>query len=241
VGGAQSCALLASGGVRCWGGERSGTAIGPLSPPDHDVFSGATAIATAGDYVCALTSNGGVRCWGYNDWGQLGNGVTSTHTVAPPDADIVTGVQAISTGERSVCALMVNGGVRCWGSNGFGQLGDGTLQDHLAPPASDAFDGVQAIATASNYACALMSGGEIRCWGYDSTGKLGMNVAERMIPESADFLSGIQTVASGAEHNCALTTSGGVKCWGDNSSGQLGEGSTKFRAVPSIVDWSCDQ
>jgi hypothetical protein len=104
--------------------------------------------------------------------GQLGDG-TTTDRSTPPDVDVLKGVQAIATGGEHTCALLTNGGVRCWGWNWSGQLGDGTVTNRSTPPDTDVLGGVRAIAAGNAHTCALMQTGGVRCWGDNGGGQLG--------------------------------------------------------------------
>src|SRR5690349_18527901 len=117
----------------------------PSDDPSHNSkLPSATAVQViAGlQHSCALTSEGGVRCWGTNELGQLGAGPTEE---IDPDNDrygrflamqvvgLETGVAEISTFADTTCALTTAGGVKCWGANYDGELGNGE-DEHSAVP-----------------------------------------------------------------------------------------------------------
>jgi cysteine-rich repeat protein len=135
----QTCALMDSGVVRCWGAGGSGALgygntlslgdqPGEMPPPDVDV-GGAVVQIAAGEYsVCALLDGGTVRCWGINSRGQLGYGNENPvgdvpGEMPPPDVDIYGPAVAVFGEYRHYCALLMDGTLRCWGDNGSGRLG----------------------------------------------------------------------------------------------------------------------
>ena len=85
-----------------------------------------------------------MECWGNsnvnNSDGQLGNG-TTTSSATPVQVSDLTDATAVSVGGDSACALLPAGAVKCWGGNGYGELGNGTL----AGPESCGAAGTSAI------------------------------------------------------------------------------------------------
>ena len=236
--------LLFTGGVQCWGLNTNGqvgdgSMINTLQPTASDALTGVAQIAAGNYFTCALMNKtGGVRCWGYNGFGQLGDG-TTTSQYSAPNLDVLISVAQIAVGASHTCALMRStGGVRCWGFNVYGQLGDGTTTDLHSPPSSDALTGVTQIATGFYHTCALMNGTEgVRCWGYNADGELGDgSTTDLYSPPSSDVLTGVMQIAAGAYHTCALMGgTGGVRCWGLNDYGQLGDGTTaNLQSAPNI-------
>jgi alpha-tubulin suppressor-like RCC1 family protein len=240
----HTCALDTSGGVKCWGNNSGGqlgdgSTMTRLTPTGvSGLTSGVSAIAARGDHTCALVTNGAIKCWGSNGFGQLGDG-SNTRRLTPVDViDLTSPVSAIAAGRNHTCALTTGGGVKCWGLNSNGQLGDGTTTQRLTPvDVSGLTGGVIAIAAAGNHTCALTAVGGVKCWGFNANGQLGDGtVFNRLTPVDVSGLtSGISTIAAGQSHTCSLTTGGGSKCWGNNSSGQLGNGSTANRLTPVDV------
>lgn len=80
-------------------------------------------------HSCALTRQGGVKCWGYNTFGRLGDGTNETRNLPVDVVGLSSGVKAIAVGGDFTCAFTAGGGVKCWGYNAQGQLGDGTTED----------------------------------------------------------------------------------------------------------------
>lgn len=243
TGAAHTCAV-ANGGARCWGYNYFGQ-VGNGTDTDRDLptpvsglGSGVTSIVAGSLHSCALTSAGGVRCWGQNGFGQLGDG-TDTNRLTPVNVSGLSGgVQAIAAGGRHTCALTTTGGVKCWGDNEDGQLGDGTMTGRLTPvDVVGLGSGVQAISAGGSHTCALLSGGAIRCWGNNDEGQLGDGTTiTRLTPVVVSgFTSGGHLVSAGEEHTCAVTSGGAVRCWGDNGVGQLGNGSYTSSGEPVQV------
>ena len=186
-----------------------------------------TAISAGFLHTCALTTTGGVKCWGYNEMGQLGDGSVTNRSTPVDVVGLSSGVAAIGGGGNHTCALTTAGAMKCWGANGFGQAGDGTLIDRPTPVAVAGLGGgVTGITVGAFHTCAIVSGGGAKCWGLNDYGQLGDGSwSTRTTPVNVTRLtSGVAGLSAGGRHTCAVTTAGGAKCWGRNLFGQLGDG-----------------
>jgi len=244
AGGYHTCALTDAGGIKCWGGNAygqlgDGSAIQRSIPVDVVGFaSGVKAITTGGPYTCALTTAGAVKCWGRNYAGQLGDGTDMPRNIPVDVVGLNSGVQAIAAGGHHTCALTGARDVKCWGSNGSGQVGDGTTVTRRTPVEVVGLpSAVQAIATGGHHTCVITEAGGVKCWGGNESGELG-NETTRDSNTPADvagLTSGAKALATGGHHSCVLTETGGVKCWGNDSHGQLGNGLRTNSTVPLNV------
>lgn len=246
VGWLHTCALTTSGDVKCWGYNTYGElGIGSADYNAHPIpldvsglTSGVSAIAAGYYHTCALTTSGGVKCWGWNDNGQLGDGTTTTRTTPVDVVGLTSGVSAIAAGWQHTCAVTTSGGVKCWGYNTYGELGDGTTtQRTTSVDASGLTSGVSSIVAGGGHTCAVTTSGGVKCWGDNGRGQLGDGTTtQRTTPVDASGLtSEVSAIAAGYGYTCAMTTSGGVKCWGWNYYGQLGDGTTADRHTPVDV------
>jgi alpha-tubulin suppressor-like RCC1 family protein len=136
--GTDTCALLSSGTVKCWGRnglDVPGVARGPwLTPVAIQDINGATALA-GGAAMCVVVAGGMARCWGQNDHGQLGDGTTNSSRSLSTVPGL-SGVVSVAAGGQHTCALLSDHSVKCWGDNLSGELGDGApLGNTINPPA----------------------------------------------------------------------------------------------------------
>lgn len=178
----------------------------------------------------AILANGSVSKWWWNDPSTDGG---SVH-VANINVD-GTARQVVS-GVSHACALLSDGGVSCWGSNSFGELGRGLAADahgEFSPARVILPRQALALAAGEFHTCALLVGGLVECWGFNAWGELGVgdwNSRDR--PSSVTLASPATLLAAGADHTCVVLASGEVQCWGANHDGELGDGSTVEHASP---------
>ncbi|HVH41671.1 MAG TPA: hypothetical protein VM925_04990 [Labilithrix sp.] len=171
----HACALGANGAVTCWGAADWGGSGVFAKPP----VTGAVQVVTGDRHGCVLTKGHTVQCWGMNDAGQLGiKSDMEAHKklVTVPG---ITGVVRLAAGEASTCALLGDGSVRCWGSNGEGELGLGTRSSDERPARVTALSDVDQICLASAHGCALTKQSKLLCWGSNAFGQLGDGTKER--------------------------------------------------------------
>jgi len=156
-----------------WG---DGTTTAHLTPVDvKGLVTGVVAVTAGGHFNCALTTGGGVQCWGDNAFGQLGDGKQkSERSTAKEVKGLASGVAAVVAGGGHTCGLTTGGGVKCWGLNEEGQLGDGTKSNRTTPTAVAGLEsGVTGLAAGIAHTCAVTSAGGVKCWGTGRFGSLG--------------------------------------------------------------------
>lgn len=126
----HTCAVV-NGGAKCWGWNifgqlGDGTKTDRLTPTAVSGLTSGLAAISAGYYHTCAPISGGAKCWGAGI--ALGNG--NQESLTPSDVlaeggGTLSGISAVSAGEAHACAVMTNGGAKCWGSNYYGQIGDG--------------------------------------------------------------------------------------------------------------------
>jgi alpha-tubulin suppressor-like RCC1 family protein len=144
----------------------------------------------------------------------------------------------IAAGIYHTCAMTKNNGVKCWGNNWHGELGNNTTTDSNTPvQVYGMLSGIMSVVTGGEHTCALTAGGAVKCWGYNKHGQLGDNsTTDRWKPVQVFGLgSKVVAISAGVYHTCALINSGRVQCWGQNTFGQIGDGYYQDRLKPVWV------
>jgi prepilin-type N-terminal cleavage/methylation domain-containing protein len=230
-----TCVISKSNHIYCWGYNGSGQLGNGNTSDSYtpvQVLKGAAAGSdTDGTYLtnmahistgflrntCAVANSGNVYCWGWNaNSGALGNGNNTDSSVpvqvlkgaatgSDTDGTYLTNAASVSAGAQHACALSKSNNVYCWGYNGQGQIGNGTVTNSNLP--------VQVLKGAAT--------------GTDTDGTYLTNVAQI---SAGHFSTG---VAQGS--TCARTLSSNMYCWGYDAAGQLGDGTTTNSSQPVRV------
>ena len=199
----------------------------PVVAPGGVRFS--TFSAGAG-HTLAVSSTGAVYSWGLDSVGQLGDTVDTTTPVITPQPVALPGFRfgAVAAGASHSLAMTTLGQIYSWGSNGFGQLGQGTISNGTATPTevvSPTNVNFTAIAAGAYDSMALTSQGAIYAWGANFYGQLGTGTPDSSDrPTRVDTPAGVtfKAIAAGSDFSLALSTTGTVYAWGNNEVGQLG-------------------
>ncbi len=138
------------------------------------------------------------------------------------DSEIVQ----ISSGYTHSCALRAGGGIACWGSNVYGELGDGTSTMRTRPVSVSGIGDAIYVSAGYGFTCAIRQDQSVLCWGSNTCGELGLpaSTVETGVPTLVPGVSGAVEIHGGNCHNCARLSSGSVYCWGKNANGQIGNG-----------------
>ena len=214
---------------------------------------GKVVAASSPYYHSCQIKSGAAYCWGNNTYGQLGDGTTVPQLYRTPvdTSGALNGLTLtqVVVGFDHTCALSSAGNVYCWGSNTYGQLGDGTGTNRSTPVAvvAGAIPGgvtITQIVAGSWHTCALSSAGAAYCWGGNEAGGLGdgttTNRSTPVAVVAGAIPGGVTITQLSAEwfSTCALSSAGLAYCWGYNGWRQLGDGTLIDRHAPVAVDAS---
>lgn len=196
-------------------------------------------IFTAGDHCFLLKPNGTLWAWGANGYGQLGDGTTTDkHSPSQIGADsgwISISTQRYAKGSHSL-GLKADGSLWAWGSNGYGQLGDGTTKDSHSPVQIGSDKDWTHVFAGGSCSMALKTDKSLWGWGLNNNGQLGDGTTEnRKTPVRIGSERDWAQIALGYNHSIALKSNRTLWAWGSNIYGQLGDGTNEERLFPKQI------
>ncbi len=238
--------------TRAWGSNGNGqlgdgTTVSKSSPVS--VIGGITnwAQVSAGRlHSLGVTSDGIAWAWGFNGQGRLGDGTTVSKTSPVSVIGGITNWSQVSAGDSHSLGVTSSGIAWAWGSNGQGQLGDGTTVTKSSPVS--VIGGIanwSQVSAGVFHSLGVTSSGIAWAWGFNNRGQLGDGTtATKSSPVSV--IGGITNwsqVSAGIYHSLGVTSSGIAWAWGYNGQGRLGDGTAVSKSSPvsvigGITNWS---
>jgi len=162
----------------------------------------------------------------------------------------------ISAGSQEGFAIHPDGSLWAWGSNDFGQLGDGTTTNRYTPV--KIMDDVASVSSDRGRTTAITSDGSLWVWGVSQG--LGSEPTPVKIMDdvvsvslgstdiiairtdgslwrisslsplvSRKIMEDVVYASAGTNHVLAIRTDGSLWAWGNNGQGEVGDGTTEYR------------
>ena len=242
----HSCGLLTSGQVQCWGdpamgvmGDGNSGAQPDTRPITVPGLSNIVRISSGFDGMCALDAAGKVFCWGAVGRSNSRQRIRVFRTYSRPEPmPLPEPAIHLGFGPHHACAVGASGAAYCWGFNGMGALGDGSVDDRMQPVrVLQLPERLARITPGYLQTCAIAVSKRVYCWGANYENQLGDGLrnpgedAKRLRPGRVPGLENIVQLA-GSSHTCALDDSGQVFCWGYNEHGSAGQDPARYPNVP---------
>ena len=241
-----ACALDDQASVWCWGSNQHHI----IDPGMQTAFPLATRVDTAhawtmidagGGHVCGL-AGGQLYCWGGNAAGECGvDGGDVTAPTAVSVANGPTSWTSVAAGLGYTCAIG-DGGLWCWGTNSYGELGDGDSNQTSIPTRIGISSDWVSVAAGDGHTCAINSAHELWCWGFCQYGQCGPGAVmfSQMTPANTGATA--IAVAVGGQTTVFVTPSGALQGLGGNYYGELGDSTATATSAPvavtSITGWT---
>jgi alpha-tubulin suppressor-like RCC1 family protein len=155
-------------------------------------------------------------CWGDNSHGQVDPSRAAGFEASPVMLDDFAGLRDIAAGARHTCVVYLDGGVRCFGDDSLGQLGDGVVSGgRRLGTVVDLGGPAWRLVAGTSHTCAVREDGQVFCWGANLHGQVGVAPSpSRAVPVAVPGITRAIGVALGETHTCVLLDSGVVSCFG---------------------------
>ncbi len=274
VGLEHTCAVLQNNTVKCWGegdygrlgyGNTTDQTKAPKDVSEVSLGTGHTATKVSVGYyhTCALLDDGNVKCWGRNNYGQLGygdvddrgdNGGEMGDNLNYVDLGTSKTAKDIELQGDSSCAILNDDTVKCWGYNGYGNLGQGStatrgdgageMGDVLVTVNLGTGRTAQKLYGGINQMCAKLDNNDVKCWGRNDTAQLAqghrfdigesaLSLGDNLDPINLSSSHTITTIQTNQYTGCAVLSNNTLKCFGFDYYGTRGTGSAIIGDVPS--------
>jgi alpha-tubulin suppressor-like RCC1 family protein len=235
----QGAAALASDGTLwTWGAQGAGALCNgqvsgsQFSPAKVGTTTYAFVAATGGG-TAAITSDGTLSMCGDDVYGQVGVGFPNAGQNVLVLTKVGAGFVSVVANDNFTMALKSGNALWGWGSDAWGEIGDGTTRSITSVPVSVA-SGYAAVAVGQYHTLAVKTDGTLWSWGNNLYSQLGYSTVLNYsdTPGQVGTESDWQAVAAAGRHSVALKRNGTVWTWGDNGFGEVGNGGTLQQNVP---------
>jgi hypothetical protein len=186
-----------------------------------------------------------VYCWGWNSLEELGIGSQDESYRKPILNQYLKNefVVDISCGVQHSLVLTNCGEVYAWGSNYYGQIGNGCNSDQSIPIKVKGFNNerVVMISCGGWHSMALTECGHVYSWGANYYGQLGIGNNHSNEPKFVAVVDEnkcnvfIEKISCGLDHSLLLSSDGNIYAFGSNESGELGNQKKKNELSPQRI------
>ena len=211
----NTCALLETGAVSCWGASPNG----PVRTPTVLESAGTGNLQLIGGLfdICTVNPARELRCW-----------QGSVPSEAPQL--VATGVTSADVGGGHICVILEGGSLRCRGLNARGQLGDGSTAFRGEPSLVSGLDrAARSVSLGDDHSCAITDSGATACWGANFSGQLGVGgrspaLPARVLADKARFQIEIASPTANAASSDPVTDAAGRYLVFDSAASNLVNG-----------------
>lgn len=240
----HSCGIKTDNTLWCWGTNQFGrtglnTTSGNTLVPTQVSGGGSWKSVSLGYQVtCAIKSDDTLNCWGNNQYGATALNTTTGNTLVPTQVSGAGSWKIISVGlsngsNHSGCAIKSDDTVWCWGSNSYGNLGDGSTTQRIVPTAISGGGSWRLIEAGNMHTCGIKSDDTAWCWGYNSEGQLNDGTTTQRTSPTAVISGGVwKALYTGFANTCGIRSDNQIYCWGSNTNSIMGFANTYSLSYP---------